>query len=144
MLFRPADNAARMREGASRMSMVAPDENLFIKGVVGAVLENADMVPPAGKGALYLRPLLLGTGPILGLGTAPSFTFTVYATPVGSYFKVCSFFACIRPLYRNQPIPSADEAQAWSRKIFICISMFQTMFSKKVPSSYPALLHWSS
>ena len=98
VLFRPSDNAARMREGARRMSMVPPDEALFLKGVVGAVRENMDMVPPAGKGSLYLRPLLLGTGPILGLGTAPGFTFTVYGTPVGSYFKArsrtCALVAC--------------------------------------------------
>lgn len=44
-------------------------------------------VPPLGKGALYLRPLLMGTGPILGLGPAPSYTFTVFAAAVGAYFK---------------------------------------------------------
>lgn len=49
---------------------------------------HTDFVPPLGKGALYLRPLLLGSGPILGLGPAPSYTFTIYAAAVGSYFKV--------------------------------------------------------
>jgi branched-subunit amino acid aminotransferase/4-amino-4-deoxychorismate lyase len=48
----------------------------------------ADYVPPLGKGALYLRPLLMGSGPILGLGPAPSYTFAIYAAAVGSYFKV--------------------------------------------------------
>ncbi len=41
-----------------------------------------------GKGSLYLRPLLIGTGPILGLGPAPSYTFTVFCAAVGAYFKV--------------------------------------------------------
>ena len=45
-------------------------------------------VPPIGKGSLYLRPLLIGSGPILGLGPAPSYTFTVFAAAVGAYFKV--------------------------------------------------------
>jgi hypothetical protein len=45
-------------------------------------------VPPLGKGALYLRPLLMGTGPILGLGPAPSYTFTIFGAAVGAYFKV--------------------------------------------------------
>lgn len=35
---------------------------------------NAAWVPPHGKGSLYLRPLLMGSGPILGLGPAPSYT----------------------------------------------------------------------
>lgn len=88
VLFRPADNAARMRDGAARMSMAAPPEALFLDAVVSTVRANAEMVPPAGKGSLYLRPLLLGTGPIVGLGPAPAYTFTVFATAVGSYFKV--------------------------------------------------------
>ena len=45
-------------------------------------------VPPQGKGALYLRPLLMGSGPILGLAPAPEYTFLIYAAPVGNYFKV--------------------------------------------------------
>jgi branched-chain amino acid aminotransferase len=88
VLFRPTANAARMREGAARMSMIAPGEELFIEAVTRTVRENASMVPPMGKGSLYLRPLLIGTGPIIGLGPAPSFTFVVFATAVGAYFKV--------------------------------------------------------
>lgn len=45
-------------------------------------------IPPYGKGSLYIRPLLIGTGPILGLAPAPEYTFLVYACPVGNYFKV--------------------------------------------------------
>lgn len=45
-------------------------------------------VPPPGRGSLYIRPLLIGSGPILGLGPAPEYTFLIYASPVGNYFKV--------------------------------------------------------
>jgi branched-chain amino acid aminotransferase len=48
-----------------------------------------------GKGSLYLRPLLLGTGPILGLGPAPEYMFTVYAAAVGAYFKVWCDVTCV-------------------------------------------------
>lgn len=53
----------------------------------------SDYVPPLGKGALYLRPLLMGSGPILGLGPAPTYTFAIFAAAVGSYFKVCELLA---------------------------------------------------
>ncbi|KAJ0715504.1 putative branched-chain-amino-acid transaminase [Helianthus annuus] len=45
------------------------------------------LIPPPGKGSLYIRPLLIGTGPILGLSPAHEYTFLVYASPVGNYFK---------------------------------------------------------
>jgi len=45
-------------------------------------------VPPPGKGSLYIRPLLIGTGPLLGLAPAPEYTFLIYCSPVGSYHKV--------------------------------------------------------
>ena len=40
-----------------------------------------------GKGALYVRPLLFGSGAILGVAPAPEYTFLVYVSPVGPYFK---------------------------------------------------------
>lgn len=87
VLFRPDCNAERMEAGAARLSMVAPPRDLFVSAVEDTVRANADMVPPIGKGSLYLRPLLIGSGPILGLGPAPSYTFCVYCAAVGSYFK---------------------------------------------------------
>ena len=72
------------------MEMPAPPAELFLDAVTDVVRANLDYVPPNGKGSLYLRPLLLGSGPILGLGSAPSFTFLVYAAAVGSYFKARS------------------------------------------------------
>lgn len=43
-------------------------------------------VPPLGLGSMYLRPLLLGTGPTLGLQPAPEVTFVIFSAAVGSYF----------------------------------------------------------
>jgi len=73
------------------VTIIAVNDNLLISPgcarlYVCGVL--TDYVPPLGKGALYLRPLLMGSGPILGLGPAPSYTFAIYAAAVGSYFKV--------------------------------------------------------
>jgi branched-chain amino acid aminotransferase len=87
LVFRPDENAARCEEGAGRMSMPAVPRDLFQKAVLQTVSANADYVPPVGMGSLYLRPLLIGTGAILGLGPAPSYTFLVYCSPVASYFK---------------------------------------------------------
>ncbi|WVZ56097.1 hypothetical protein U9M48_006676 [Paspalum notatum var. saurae] len=86
-LFRPEENARRMQHGADRMCMPAPSVEQFVDAVKQTVLANRRWVPPQGKGALYLRPLLMGSGPILGLAPAPEYTFLIYAAPVGNYFK---------------------------------------------------------
>jgi branched-chain amino acid aminotransferase len=87
VLFRPDRNAARMAAGAERMAMPPVPSDLFVRAVERTVAANRAFVPPAGKGSFYLRPLLMGTGPILGLGPAPSFTFCVFGAAVGAYFK---------------------------------------------------------
>lgn len=86
-LFRPEQNARRMQIGAERMCMPAPSVEQFVDAVKETALANRRWIPPPGKGSLYIRPLLMGSGPILGLGPAPEYTFLIYASPVGNYFK---------------------------------------------------------
>lgn len=87
LLFRPEQNALRMQESADRMSMPAPCVEDFVSAVKQTVLANARWIPPAGKGSLYIRPLLIGSGPVLGLAAAPEYSFLVYVSPVGNYFS---------------------------------------------------------
>ncbi|KAJ0049550.1 hypothetical protein Pint_17040 [Pistacia integerrima] len=44
-------------------------------------------VPPHGKGSLYVRPLLMGSGSVLGIGPAPEYTFLIFASPIGNFYK---------------------------------------------------------
>lgn len=87
VLFRPDKNAERIKAGAERLSMPPIPESKFVEAVKSLVRANRDWVPPIGKGSLYIRPLLMGSGPILGLGPAPSYTFAIFAAAVGAYFK---------------------------------------------------------
>ena len=87
VLFRPEHNARRARGGARRLGMPPVPEDMFLDAVKQTVRENIRWVPPMGKGALYVRPLLFGSGPILGVAPAPEFTFLIYVSPVGPYFK---------------------------------------------------------
>lgn len=87
VLFRPDMNAARMTQSAQRLVMPEVPPSAFLDAVKMTVLDNADFVPPYGKGSLYIRPVLWGTGPVLGVRPAPSYTFAVFVTPVGPYFK---------------------------------------------------------
>ena len=87
VLFRPQENAKRMQKGARRLGMPEVPEEIFLDAVIQTVKENARWIPPIGKGTLYIRPLLMGSGPILGVAPAPEYTFLVYVSPVGPYFK---------------------------------------------------------
>ena len=87
MFFRPEENARRMQRGADRLKMPPVPESIFVDAVEQVVAANQHWVPPTGKGAMYVRPLLMGSGPVLGVAPAPSYTFLIYVTPVGPYFK---------------------------------------------------------
>lgn len=87
ILFRPEENALRMQLGADRLCMPAPSVEQFVNAVKQTALANKRWIPPYGKGSLYIRILLMGSGPILGLGPAPEVTFLTFVSPVGNYFK---------------------------------------------------------
>lgn len=59
----------------------------FIKACNDVIKDNIAYVPPYGSGgALYLRPLLFGTGPRIGLQPAEEYTFIILVIPVGDYY----------------------------------------------------------
>ena len=61
---------------------------LFKEAVFRAVKLNERFLPPYGYGAtMYIRPLLLGLGPEVGVKPAKEYVFMVFVTPVGPYFK---------------------------------------------------------
>lgn len=87
-LFRPDRNAARLQATADRLLMPQVPTEQFIDAVKQVVKANEDYIPPYGTGAtLYLRPLLIGVGDIIGVKPANEYIFTVFAMPVGAYFK---------------------------------------------------------
>lgn len=87
-LFRLKDNWERMKSSAEGIMMKCPPFNVFEEAIHKAVQINKDYVPPYGTGAtLYIRPLLLGLGPEVGVKPANDYLFLVFVTPVGPYFK---------------------------------------------------------
>ncbi|KAB2636106.1 branched-chain-amino-acid aminotransferase 7 [Pyrus ussuriensis x Pyrus communis] len=86
-LFRPELNALRMKNGADRLCMPSPPVNVFVDAVKKTVLANQRWVPPPGKGSLYIRPLLMGSGAVLGIGPAPECTFLIFTSPIGNWYK---------------------------------------------------------
>ena len=85
-IFRPDENARRLRRSAEFLDMPAPSEELFISMCEEYVRWNIDFLPPYGYNAsMYLRPLLLGTDKQFGLKSPVEVTFIMMAIPAGSY-----------------------------------------------------------
>ena len=80
-LFRPHMNAARFNRSCARMLMPELPESLFIEGVSAVSACVAPLVPGLPGQSLYLRPLMFGTQPSLGLAPSDRFTFLVIASP---------------------------------------------------------------
>ncbi|UCB44971.1 MAG: branched-chain amino acid aminotransferase [Spirochaetota bacterium] len=86
-MFRPFDNAKRLNSGCKRLHMPPLDERFFVESITNLILENKEYVPPYGKGDLYIRPVLFGSGQMLGVQPANEYTFVIFMSPVGPYFK---------------------------------------------------------
>lgn len=86
--FRPDMNAARMYDSSQRLEMPPFPKEKFVAAVKQVVEANAAWVPPFGSGAtLYVRPLMIGSGNVIGVAPAPEYQFRILVTPVGPYFK---------------------------------------------------------
>ncbi|PWN50180.1 branched-chain amino acid aminotransferase [Violaceomyces palustris] len=89
-IFRPQENSKRLNLSARMASMPEVPEDLFLRALKAAVAGNLEFVPPykpkASNGALYIRPLLIASGPRLILDSPSEFTFIVWVSPVGSLY----------------------------------------------------------
>lgn len=86
-LFRVDRHAQRMTMSAERLCLPVPDPDMLTAMISDVVVANRDDVPDA-PGALYLRPVLIGTEQNIGAAAQPSTTALLYvlASPVGDYF----------------------------------------------------------
>jgi branched-chain amino acid aminotransferase len=87
-LFRWEENAKRLLSSCDGIKMAAFPIELFKEAIFKVIQLNRKFVPPYGSGAtLYVRPLLYGSGAEVGVKPASEYTFIVFVTPVGPYFK---------------------------------------------------------
>ncbi len=86
--FRPDENALRLRASAERLVMEAPSVDLFIEASNAALKLSKDYIPPYGTGAsMYIRPLLIGTSPMIGVNPSEEYELYILTMPVGPYYK---------------------------------------------------------
>jgi len=87
-LFRMEDNAKRLQSSCDGIMMPQIPTEKFAEAVIKAVKLNERFIPPYESGAsLYIRPLLIGISPQVGVSPAKEYLFLIFVTPVGPYFK---------------------------------------------------------
>jgi branched-chain amino acid aminotransferase len=87
-VFRWDENAKRMQNSCRGIMMAEPPLELFKEMMIKVIKLNEKYIPPPGLGAaLYLRPLVIGSGPQVGVKPADEYLFMIFAGPVGPYFK---------------------------------------------------------
>ncbi len=87
-IFRMRENALRLQSSCHGIMMAELPVELFEEMALLAVKKNQRFVPPYESGAsLYIRPLLIGTSAQVGVKPASEYTFLIFVTPVGPYFK---------------------------------------------------------
>lgn len=87
-VFRMDENAKRFIKSAEGVKMQPLPEEIFCEMVRKVVKLNERFIPPYGTGAsLYIRPLMIGMTPRVGVSPATEYTVIILVTTVGPYFK---------------------------------------------------------
>lgn len=107
-IFRVEANAKRMQTSCEGILMAPLPVEKFEAAVVKAIQLNEKFVPPYESGAsLYIRPFLFGVSAQLGVKPAEDYTFIVFVSPVGPYFKggfQTTPFVIMREYDRSAPL----------------------------------------
>lgn len=108
VLFRPMENARRFRKAAVKLEMPPYPLDEFIQAVKDTVRANARWIPPHGKGSLYIRPVMIGNGAVLGVAPSPSYLFFIFVSPVGQYMPGEGKLVVLDSVHRTAHFSTGD------------------------------------
>ena len=107
-VFRMDENAARLQSTCRGILMPEVPTEMFEEMVKKVVRLNQEWIPTYESGAtLYIRPLLIGTSPQVGVHPSKEYCFLIFVTPVGPYFKggfSTNPYVIIRDFDRSAPL----------------------------------------
>jgi branched-chain amino acid aminotransferase len=85
-LFRPEKNCERFNASARRMGMPEIDVAAHIAAIEQIVVLESHWVPSRPGAALYIRPVMIATEPILEVRPSEQYLHFILLSPVGPYF----------------------------------------------------------
>jgi branched-chain amino acid aminotransferase len=85
-LFRYKDNLRRMNRSCVRMVMPEIDVDFVSQALKELVLLERDWIPKSAGCSLYIRPVMIGIDPILGVRPSENYLFYIITGPAGAYY----------------------------------------------------------
>ncbi|MBE6031850.1 MAG: branched-chain amino acid aminotransferase [Clostridiales bacterium] len=86
LLFRPDQNAARMKASCARVCLPEVPEDMFVEAVSALVKLEEDWIPKEKGTSLYIRPFVIATDSFLGIRIPKKASFIIILSPVGNYY----------------------------------------------------------
>ena len=88
LLFRPLENARRMNRSMARMCMPEIPEEIFLQAECELLKVEKRWIPKQRGTALYIRPVVIATEPLLGaVKASDSYLFFIMLSPVGFFYQ---------------------------------------------------------
>ena len=85
-IFRLERHYHRFQRSLERMCMAVPPKELFTEGLIQLVKTDADWVPSKRGAALYLRPFVYASEPMMGVKVSEQYRFVICTGPVPELF----------------------------------------------------------
>ncbi len=86
-IFRPYDNFSRFNLSAERMQMPVVPEEIFIEGMRMLIDLERKWIPDQQDHALYIRPFMFSTDPVIGVKPSETYKFVIICSPTGPYYN---------------------------------------------------------
>jgi branched-chain amino acid aminotransferase len=77
----------RFNRSLKRMCMATIPYDIFREGMMQLVTLDRSWVPPAGQGALYIRPFMYASEQRMGVKPSDEYRFVIFTAPVGLLFS---------------------------------------------------------
>jgi branched-chain amino acid aminotransferase len=88
LLFRPQENARRLRRSMQRMEMPEISEETFLQAECELLKVEKRWIPREKGTSLYIRPVVIPTEPLLGsIRASKTYLFYIILAPAGFLFK---------------------------------------------------------
>ncbi len=86
-LMRPEENFKRLNRSARRLVIPEIDEEFVLNALIELLKIEKNWIPDKKGYALYIRPTIIGTDPVIRLKPSENYLFYIILSPVGPYYK---------------------------------------------------------